>query len=46
MIEAPSDEAMATASLAASDQGHVRITTLKAFPEEEFYNLISNLPGS
>lgn len=46
IIEAPSDEAMATASLAASDQGHVRITTLKAFPEDEFYKLISNLPGS
>ena len=45
IIEAPSDEVMATASLSASDQGHVRITTLKAFPEEEFYKMIENLPA-
>ena len=46
IIEAPSDEAMATASLSASGQGHVRVTTLKAFTEEEFYKMIEALPAS
>ena len=46
IIEAPSDEVMATASLSAAGQGHVRITTLKAFTEEEFYKMIEGLPDS
>ena len=46
IIEAPSDEVMATASLSAAGQGHVRITTLKAFTEGEFYKMIEGLPDS
>ena len=46
IIEAPSDEVMATASLSAAGQGHIRITTLKAFTEEEFYKMIEDLPDS
>ncbi|MBW2565980.1 MAG: GYD domain-containing protein [Deltaproteobacteria bacterium] len=42
--EFPSDEAAMTYSMALGSQGNVRVTTLRAFTEEEFAGMVSKLP--
>ena len=44
ITEMPSDEAVAKLTLKIGSLGNVRTTTLKAFPEPEFRQLISELP--
>ena len=43
-LEAPSDEAVAKYIIALSSGGAVRITTLKAFTEAEYREIIQALP--
>ncbi len=43
-IEAPDDETVAKFLLAAGSHGNVRTTTLKAFPEEQFREIVRALP--
>jgi uncharacterized protein with GYD domain len=43
-IEAPGDDAVAKFVLALSSGGNVRTTTLKAFPEAEYREIIKALP--
>ena len=44
ILEAPSDEVMAQFVLTLGVQGNVRTTTLKAFTESEFEEIIAALP--
>ncbi len=44
VLELPNDEAAAKFALAVGSRGNVRTTTLKAFPEEEFREIIAALP--
>ena len=44
MVEAPNDEAVAKFALAIGSAGNVRSTTLKAFSEQEYRNIIETLP--
>ena len=44
VIEAPDDETMAKFALAAGSHGNVRTTTLKAFSEQQFREIIEALP--
>ncbi len=44
VIEAPSDEVVARFALATGAQGNVRTTTLKAFTQAEFRDIIAGLP--
>jgi uncharacterized protein with GYD domain len=44
--EAPSDEAYTTTILAIASAGAVSTETLRAFPEEEYRNIIAALPAS
>ncbi len=44
VLELPNDEAAAKFALAVCSLGNVRTTTLKAFPEEEFREIIAALP--
>jgi uncharacterized protein with GYD domain len=44
MIEAPDDQTVARFVLAAGSQGNVRTTTLKAFSETEFREIVQSLP--
>jgi uncharacterized protein with GYD domain len=44
MLEAPNDEAVAKFALKVGSLGNVRSTTLKAFDEQEFRNIIETLP--
>ena len=44
IIEAPSDEAWAKASLAIASAGAIRTETLRAFSEEEYRKIIAALP--
>ncbi len=44
MIEAPDDQTAASFVLAAGSQGNVRTTTLKAFSETEFREIVQSLP--
>ncbi|MDH3790450.1 MAG: GYD domain-containing protein [Chromatiales bacterium] len=43
-VEAPNDEAVAKFALAIGSIGNVRSTTLKAFTEQEYRNIIETLP--
>ncbi len=43
-IEAPGDETVAKASLAVGALGNVRISTLRAFTEEEYREIVGTLP--
>ena len=43
-LEAPGDDAVAKFVLALSTGGNVRTTTLKAFPEKEYREIIKALP--
>lgn len=42
-LEAPSDEAAAKFALSVGSLGNVRTTTLKAFPEAEFRDIVKAL---
>ena len=44
ILEAPNDEAVAKFALALGALGNVRTTTLKAFTEPEFREIIKGLP--
>ncbi len=41
--EAPSDEAVAALVLSAGSQGSVRTETMKAFPEDQYRNIIAKV---
>ncbi len=43
MVEAPNDEAVAKFALKIGSLGNVRTTTLKAFTEQEYRNIIETL---
>lgn len=43
-VDADSDEAIAKLTLALGSAGNVRTTTLRAFTEEEFKDIIASLP--
>ncbi len=42
-VEAPDDATMARYALSLGTQGNIRTTTLKAFPREEFEQIIHSL---
>ncbi|MBI4282711.1 MAG: GYD domain-containing protein [Chloroflexi bacterium] len=44
LVELPSDEVAARFLLTLGSQGNVRSTTLKAFTEQEYRNIIGSLP--
>lgn len=44
VMEAPSDEVLATFALAVGSSGNVRSKTLKAFTEDEFRSIVQSLP--
>jgi len=44
LTELPNDEAAARLALIVGSQGNVRTTTLKAFTEDEYRNIIGSLP--
>jgi uncharacterized protein with GYD domain len=44
VVEAPSDEVMASFALALGSAGNVRTTTLKAFPEADYRRIVAALP--
>ena len=46
IVEAPDDEAAAVALLSVGMQGNIRTTTLSAFTQDEFFQLIGRLPSS
>ncbi|MGI9462386.1 MAG: GYD domain-containing protein [Aestuariivirgaceae bacterium] len=43
IMEAPSDQIMAKFALSVGRAGNVRTTTLKAFPEESFREIVADL---
>ena len=43
ILEAPSDEAAAKFALTLGASGNLRTTTLKAFPEDSYRNIIAGL---
>ncbi|MCH9051873.1 MAG: GYD domain-containing protein [Proteobacteria bacterium] len=44
IIEAPSDEVVARFVLATGAQGNVRTTTMRAFTQAEFRDIVAGLP--
>lgn len=44
IMEAPSDEVMAKFAMTIGAQGNVRTTTLKAFSESQFAEIVAGLP--
>jgi uncharacterized protein with GYD domain len=44
IIEAPSDEVMARLALAIGSHGNISTETLRAFNEQEFLQIVSELP--
>ena len=44
VIEAPSDEIMAKLALAIGSHGNITTETMRAFDEEEFRGIVTNLP--
>ena len=46
VVEAPDDEAMAAVAVRIGSAGDLRTTTLKAFTQDEFLQLIERLPSS
>ena len=44
VIEAPDDETVAKFVLTAGSHGNVRTTTLKAFSEDQFREIVQSLP--
>ncbi len=45
VVEAPDDVTAARISAAIGRKGYVRSETMRAFSEEEFRRILSNLPG-
>ena len=43
VVEAPSDEAVAKVALALGSKGNVKTTTLRAFTEAEFRDIVGSL---
>lgn len=43
IVDLPSDEAAATIVLSTSSKGNVRTETMKAFPEDQFRNIIAKV---
>ena len=43
LVEVPNDETAATLLLKVGEQGNVRTTTLKAFTEDEYQNIVASL---
>ena len=43
IVECPSDDAMAGVMLSTGSKGNVRTETLKAFPEDQFRNIITKV---
>ena len=43
LVEVPNDEVAATLLLKVGGQGNVRTTTLKAFTEDEYQNIVASL---
>ena len=46
VVDAPDDETMAKHVLTVGAGGNVRITPLKAFPEESYRSIIADLPST
>ncbi len=44
VVEAPNDEALAKFSIAVSAQGNVQLESLRAFDENQYKELLKNLP--
>jgi uncharacterized protein with GYD domain len=44
LVEAPNDATIAKAALALRSLGHMQSETLRAFPEEEYQQLLAALP--
>ncbi len=44
VVEAPDDEALARFSMSVGAKGNVQIESLRAFDENQYKSLISNLP--
>lgn len=44
ITQAPNAEVAATNLLALGSQGNIRTETSRAFPEEEYKNIVTNLP--
>lgn len=44
VIESPSDEAVTVSLLVGASQGLFRTTTLKAFTQEEFFQIVNRMP--
>ncbi len=44
IVEAPSEEVMARLALAIGAHGNIRTQTVRAFTEDEFRDLVTNLP--
>ena len=44
ILEAPSDEVIAQFAMTLGMQGNVRTTTMKAFTESEFGDIVAALP--
>jgi len=44
IVEAPSDEVLMTHMAGVGAQGEIRTTTLRAFPTEEFAEMVKKLP--
>lgn len=45
VAEAPDADVMTKFALALGSQGHVRTTTVRAYPEEEFNEIIADIPA-
>ena len=43
IVECPSDEAAVALVLSGGSQGNVRTETMKAFPEDQFRNIITKV---
>ncbi len=46
IVEMPSDEAYASLTMATGSQGNVRLTSMRAFTEEEARRIIQGLPSA
>lgn len=44
LLEAPSDEVIARVALAVGAHGNIRTETIRAFSEDEFRQLVTDLP--
>jgi uncharacterized protein with GYD domain len=44
IVEAPDDETVTAFALAAGSQGNIRTTTLRAFDQEQFQQILNKTP--